>query len=373
MPQESFAANAENKENTEQSSERKYILDIDEIFKEFGIEDDEDVSADKVFGLLIKYQKEIAENLVKNQWRRIQSTLVNGNWATTTIKNWRIVRSKDFNLESFGDKDKAIGIEAGLGFGNREIVIKTGTTTRDEFIFSCDMDYFHDLQKKSDNCYMPEGIKFKGIKLVKKAITGSNPEANRNDDINEENSEEVLDSVKDLQIDISNTKRALEVALEDKDQEYPEVKKALLSYLKTKKGEEREDLRERFKKIYQAIKEFGNYFYDAKDKDSFSTVGDCLTYPNHFASFCKTKFGIELDIEHFGHPDYSELDERSYVKLMRKTKKKGPFHEINIFDKKLAIDWTCRQFGKKFRGRDTGYPAIFVLTDEEIEELYASY
>jgi len=107
--------------------------------------------------------------------------------------------------------------------------------------------------------------------------------------------------------------------------------------------------------------------------DSKSKNGDCIVIPRRFSWFCEKKFGIKLDVRNYGMPDTMGMGESELERVHRKTKKKGSFHEIDILNRDLAIDWTGTQFGDEFRGRPTGMPAIYKLTDGEREELFSTF
>ena len=114
------------------------------------------------------------------------------------------------------------------------------------------------------------------------------------------------------------------------------------------------------KNLVLAIRDFGNYMYNPKNlENGKSAEGDCLTIPHSFKHFCSHKYKINIiDTPHYGErlvgedaPDGSEMGYEPY----------DFYHVVNVFGKKVVIDWTVSQF-KKYK--NTSFPYVYGVGDK---------
>ncbi len=359
----------EQKKDTEPKPEKEYVLDIDEIFSEFGIEEGTPASLEQVTKLFQKYQHQIADNAKKNFWRILQGTMASGTYATPRAGSW-IVKRQGSNRPYRGEQDAKVSM--GLLIGGKT---RGDNYKRDRhaigFTFSSEGDTLRALERSPD-VYSPESLSFEGVSVNRTNHFDS--ERNFSRSLDDHNIDQVLDDVEDTAIDPQALRIALEQVLENKDYDFSEVRAVLLEYFKGRKGKDREDAKEKFEKVLSAIKEFGNYMYEkGRTSSGLAMTGDCLVTPNRFSTFCHKKFGLDAKVRHYGLPDLSGMSEREFEEVAEHTKKTGRYHEINVLFGNLAIDWTGKQFGDSFRGRATGFPAIYELTEDEQDELFSYF
>ena len=104
------------------------------------------------------------------------------------------------------------------------------------------------------------------------------------------------------------------------------------------------------RRLSRAIVEFGTYMYSKKRSD----IGDCLSTPNDFSSFCRRKFGLEFHGARYGeyHPEWG--NDMGYAPFTF-------YHEVSVYQKSIVIDWTATQFG---HSADKPMPYIYEIGEE---------
>lgn len=333
----------------------KYVFDIEQAYHEFEIKPGEPVAADKVYRLLAKYGDKIADNARKNFWRRLQGVMVHGDYATPTFGRWGI-----YLVNKYDQKANLPPVEMRFRLGRTP-------DQEDSYWFNLIFAYEgEDSRRLRHDQYEPENIRLKKISLKSQRRLQWHPV---DLDLDSAAAVEAVRELPKIELPFKEVDLALRQAAVEQEKEMPEVKRILADCLKGLKGKDREGVVKLYKKMYQAIKEFSAYMYS----EGKASVGDCFVVPLHFESFCRQRFGINLETRHYGMPDTMGMSDDEAERLYETTKKKGSYHEVNIFNRQIAIDWTGTQFGAKFRHRPTGMPAIYVLTEDEKEELFTDY
>lgn len=92
-------------------------------------------------------------------------------------------------------------------------------------------------------------------------------------------------------------------------------------------------------------------------KSNNAEVGDCLIMPGRFKGYCESKFGIKgISTPHYGEHSgmQGEISDGSPYSY---------YHEVNVFDRKIVIDWTVSQY-KNYRGEEF-YPYVYEVGDKD--------
>jgi hypothetical protein len=356
-------------ETGKQEEKPIYILDIGKIFAEFGLKRGEPAPLSAVLALFRKYGEKLAAQAPKNFWRILQTTLFDGQYATPRQGNWF------FLANEFADFRQAQR-QAYMGwkfFDAREKDLPAGADRNIYFLeFVFEKNPKVSTRKFSTSLheiYLPEALVFRNLRLRCDNYRHRDRDFCLNLD-----DEQLVERLPEIMVDTTALVNALSEVAIDLEEDFPEARRQIFEFFRKNQGADRVGVRSKFEKFYQAIKEFGNYeFAHSKKRTRADLIGSCLVVPYEFSSFCRLRYGIELEVFHYGLPDLTGMDEAEEDFVCERTKKTGTYHKINVFDRRLAIDWTGRQFGATFRGRPTGFPAIYELTDAEKEELFSDF
>lgn len=113
-------------------------------------------------------------------------------------------------------------------------------------------------------------------------------------------------------------------------------------------GEELEIDPNTLETLCRAVQDFATYVKSEPktDTERYEEIGRCFTTPHTFVDFCRSWYGIKVNNAFYEQSIYGTPTF---------------FHQVNLFGRKLVIDWTARQYG-----RGTPYPFIYKADDPNV-------
>lgn len=103
--------------------------------------------------------------------------------------------------------------------------------------------------------------------------------------------------------------------------------------------------------LKQAVRDFATYVKPepTTNEQCFAEIGRCFTVPHTFRDFVREWHDLKIDDDFYehsyaGHPTF--------------------FHQVNVVDGKMVIDWTARQY-REFDNEP--YPFVYRVGDERVK------
>lgn len=308
------------------TSEAKIRIGID--LQEFGIENGKPIPLDKLAELVRANEPALVDGIKRHFYWQLKLALFNKPFQYPSGDNWSVV-GKRYKREKELYQARAI-----LFLGKKFENIRNAQfdqrfkQPRLEFLFSGDEETAINEVKYHDEFNSLDAFKYEGS-LIGARTKGTEPgEPEELFDL-KSSSPENYQKLRLLSADYQETAAWL-VELQKPENRFEVPSQAIIELVKKFKLNPTKS-----KNLVFALGDFGNYMY--RLEGGRSTIGDCLVIPNHFANFCRHKYAINLDVPHYGERGDGDGGASGYEPY-------SFFHEVNVFEKKIVIDWTVSQF-----------------------------
>lgn len=103
--------------------------------------------------------------------------------------------------------------------------------------------------------------------------------------------------------------------------------------------------------LKQAVRDFATYVKPepTTSEQCFREVGRCFTAPHTFEDFARERHNLKIDTDFYEHSC------AGYATF---------FHQVNLVDDKMVVDWTARQYHKFDK---EPYPFVYPVGDERVK------